>query len=100
MGHRLEDLLVAPIDLASLFQQVVGRASVALEQGLQEGQQGSLAGIGRAPASGSRDLVKPEPCAASRLRVLGDRVGVAATLGDCERDSLARRTRQDAAAKL
>ena len=89
MGDRLEDLLVAPIDLARLFEQVMGRAPVGLEQRLEEGQQGRLAGIGRAPAAGPRDLVEAEPRGARRPGVLGDRVGVAAILGDRESDPLA-----------
>ena len=43
---------------------------------------------------------RPEAGAARRLGVLGDAVGVVAVLGDREGDPLARRPRQDAAAKL
>ena len=86
--------------LPRLLGEVLGRAAVGREQRLEEGEQRRLLRVARLEAAGRRDLVEAEAGGAGRLRVLGDRVRVAAALGDGEPDPLAGGRRQRAAAQL
>src|SRR5204862_5342847 len=60
VGDRLEHLLVVPADLARLLDEVRGRASVGLQDRLEEGEERRLARIARLEAAGARYLVEAE----------------------------------------
>ena len=66
----------------------MGGSALGVEERLQEGKQRRLAGVVRIQAAGAGDLVQPEARGRRRAGVLGDRVGVAAALGDGQGDAL------------
>jgi hypothetical protein len=99
-GHRLQELLVGPSQLARLLVEVQRGRDALGHQWLEVVQQRRLARVARVPLAGERDVVDAQAAAPRRPPVQRQaRLGVM-VLGNREGDALERRRLQMPVAQL